>query len=102
MTTQISRGALIFEGILFIILGILAIALPVASTIATELFIGWLLLIGGIFQLYRAFKSLKHSEFYMTLLSGLLNIALGVLFIIYPGIGIVTLTLLLPTFLDLG
>ena len=98
MTAQSTRGMFIFEGIVFTLLGLLAIALPVASTIAMELLVGWLLIIGGVFQVYRAFKYMHKGEFYMTLLSAVLNIALGVLFIVYPGAGLLSLTFLLIFF----
>ena len=98
MPVQNSRCLFIVEGILFTLLGLLAIALPVASTIAMELFVGWLLLIGGVFQIYRSFKFLQKTEFYLTLLSGILNIALGILFIAYPSAGLLSLTFLLIFF----
>lgn len=95
MNLQQTRGVLIFEGILFILLGILAIALPVASSLALELFIGWFLIIGGIFQLYRAFKTRHRNGFWIALLSAVLNIGLGSLLIAYPIAGMISLTLLL-------
>lgn len=98
MEIQNTRGFFIFEGILFALLGLLAIALPVASTMATELFIGWLLIIGGAIQGYRAFKAIHHTGSYVSILSALLNIILGVLFIAFPGLGMTTLTLLLIFF----
>ena len=35
---------LLFEGVLMVILGILAIAAPVTATLAVDIFIGWLFL----------------------------------------------------------
>src|SRR5690606_1572429 len=98
MTATSSRAMFIFEGAVFTLLGILAIALPVASTVAMELLLGWLLIIGGVFQVYRAFKYLHKGEFYMTLLSAILNIALGILFLVYPAAALLTLTFLLIIF----
>lgn len=97
-TLKENRGLIIFEGILFIILGILAIALPVASTVAAELFIGWLLIIGGVVQGYRTFKNKPENGFYPSLFGSLLNIGLGLLLLIFPVAGIISLALLLIFF----
>ncbi len=43
-----SRTALVIEGILLLILGILAIALPIMASVAVTLILGWILIIGGI------------------------------------------------------
>lgn len=92
------RGVLIFEGILFAILGCLAIALPQFFTIAIELLIGWLFLIGGIFLFFRAFKMREGGPFWPTLISGILNIAIGILLLVYPIAGVLSLTMLLIAF----
>ncbi|MBA3723008.1 MAG: HdeD family acid-resistance protein [Parachlamydiaceae bacterium] len=95
---QKNRGIIIFEGILFTILGILAISLPIASTFATEQLIGWLLIIGGLVQGYRTFKSHPTTGFYISLFGAILNLVLGILLIIYPVAGAISLTLLLIFF----
>lgn len=92
------RGMILFEGILFVILGILAIALPVAFTIGTELFVGWLLLIGGIFQAYRTFQARHVKGVAWNFLTALVYIILGLFFIFYPIPGILSLTALLIAF----
>ena len=42
------------EGIFFVILGTLAIIVPHIFTLGIIIFLGWLLLLGGIFQIIRA------------------------------------------------
>jgi uncharacterized membrane protein HdeD (DUF308 family) len=37
-------------GILLIVLGLLAIVLPMAAALAVDLILGWLLLVGGVVQ----------------------------------------------------
>lgn len=90
-----NRGVVLVEGILFTILGVLAVAAPVVSTLATELFIGWLLIIAGIVQGYRTFKERQTDGFYISLFSAIVNLVLGVLLLVYPVAGMVSLTLLL-------
>ena len=48
---------LLFQGVLLIILGILAVVAPVAATIAVDIFIGWLFLIGGVIGLVAVFST---------------------------------------------
>jgi uncharacterized membrane protein HdeD (DUF308 family) len=95
---QKNRGLLIFEGIAFIILGILAIGLPVISTFATEQFLGWLLILGGLVQGYKTFQNHVGNHFYLFLFSAALNLILGVLLLMYPVAGVVSLALLLIFF----
>lgn len=96
---QNHRNLLLVEGILFAILGFLAVALPGISTLSTELFIGWLLVFGGVFQLYRAFKGRHEGPgFIGSLLTGLLYVIFGILLVLFPIAGIFSLTILLILF----
>lgn len=95
---QKNRSLLIFEGILFTLLGILAVALPGISTISTELFIGWLFLIGGVVQGYRSLVARHSPGFVGSLLVSLMYIIFGVLLLVYPLAGVISLTLVLTFF----
>ena len=53
---QQHRGTLIFEGIAFMILGILAVALPGIMTLGVELFIGWL------FEIYWSYQFTERTS----------------------------------------
>lgn len=88
----------LFEGIIFILLGILAIALPNFATLSVELFIGWLFLLGGIVQAYRVFQSRGRNDFWLSLISPILAIIVGLLLLAYPLTGILTLTFLLAIY----
>jgi uncharacterized membrane protein HdeD (DUF308 family) len=92
------RSLIIFEGILFVLLGILAISLPVVSTLGTTLFIGWLFVIGGIVQLYRTFRTQGSSSFIWSLVNAILNLIVGLLLVFYPLTGALSLTILLMGF----
>lgn len=88
----------LLEGILFILLGLFAIALPNFATLSLEIFIGWLFLIGGLFQGYRVLQAHGTPGFWLSLVSPILSIIVGVLLLAYPLTGILTLTLLLATY----
>ena len=96
---QQHRGLLIVEGILFILLGILAVVLPGISTLSVDIFLGWLLIFGGAIQLYRTMKGGYHAPgFAWSILSGLLYLIFGILLIAFPIAGIFSLTILLTFF----
>lgn len=94
-TLENYRGFLYFEAILFILLGCIGIAIPQVFTIGVEILIGLLLVAAGIIQAIRLFKHREAPGFWSTLLSSILSLALGVLLLIFPLAGIVSLTYLL-------
>lgn len=95
---QSHRYMILFEGIIFTLLGIFAVALPGISTLSSELFIGWLLIFAGIVQLFRTFKARHAPGFIGSLLTGILYFIFGLLLILFPIAGIFSLTALLTIF----
>lgn len=95
---QNHRKLMIFEGVIFTLLGFIAVALPGISTLSTELFIGWLLIFGGVVQLYRTFQGRHEPGFIGSLLSGFLYTIFGILLILFPVAGILSLTVLITLF----
>jgi uncharacterized membrane protein HdeD (DUF308 family) len=89
------RGWFMILGVVLLILGVLAIAFPLATTIAAKTFLGWLLLIGGIVQVVHAFYTQKWSEFFLNLIIGVLYVIVGGWLAFFPFTGIITLTILL-------
>lgn len=92
-------GWLLTLGILMVILGLLAIAAPVVATIALQLALGWILVIGGIAQAIHAFMAKGWSGVLLQLLSALLYLVIGVLLLANPVGGALALTLVLAVFL---
>jgi len=82
-------------GVCLIILGIVAIAFPFATTIAAKVLLGWIFLIGGLVQLFHAFSTPKWSAFFLNLLVGVLYVIAGGWLAFFPLTGIVTLTVFL-------
>ena len=91
-------GLFLAEGIVLLILGLLAIAVPPLATIAVAIFIGWLFLISGVAGLITTFGARHAPGFWWSLLSALLGIAAGVVLLGWPVSGAVSLTLLLIVF----
>jgi uncharacterized membrane protein HdeD (DUF308 family) len=89
-------------GIALIVLGFVALGSVVIASLATALAIGMLMLLGGIAETVGAFWCRGWSGFFLHLLSGLLSIVVGVLFLRAPVDALLALTLLLACFLMVG
>jgi uncharacterized membrane protein HdeD (DUF308 family) len=89
---------LLFQGLMMLLLGILAFAAPVAATIAVDIFVGWLFLISGVVGLVAVFSAKDIPAFLWSLITAALSVAAGVLLIWKPVEGALTLTLLLTAF----
>jgi len=95
---QKHRGFYLFESILMILLGILAIAIPGLFSLSAELLVGFLLLIGGGVQMFRSFKAKKAPGFLFSFVGGLISAFIGALLLAYPLTGVVALTIILAIF----
>lgn len=88
----------LIEGIVLVVLGILAILVPALATITFTLFLGWLFLISGIVGLVTTFWARHAPGFWWSLFSAVLAIAAGLVLLAWPVSGAVSLTLLLIVF----
>ncbi|MCX7089543.1 MAG: DUF308 domain-containing protein [Methylococcales bacterium] len=86
------------EGILFMLLGLAAIAIPQLFSVAIILFLGWIFLFGGVAQIARAIKFSAMPGFGLWLFIGVIQAILGYWFIAQPISGIFTVTLLMTLF----
>ena len=83
------------QGVALMVLGLLAVALPNVATLAIEIFIGWLLLIGGLFRLIAVLRARGAPGFWWSLLTAVLAVVLRFLLIADPLEGVLTLTMVL-------
>jgi uncharacterized membrane protein HdeD (DUF308 family) len=88
----------LFEGIVLVLLGLAAVAVPVLGTLAVTIFLGWLLLITGVVGLVTTFWTRGVPGFWWALVSAILGIVVGLLLIGFPIRGAFSLTLLLIVF----
>jgi len=91
----------LIEGIVLVIAGLAAIAIPPLATLAVETIIGWLLLLSGVVGLITTIRMRHAPGFWWSLLSAVIGIAAGVVLIAWPLSGAVSLTLILTVFLFL-
>ena len=87
------------EGIMLSILGLLAIIVPQIATIAVAVFIGWLLLLSGIVGLIATLRMRSAPGFGWSLVSALLGIVAGIVLLVWPLSGALSLTMILTVFL---
>jgi uncharacterized membrane protein HdeD (DUF308 family) len=86
------------QGVLMIALGTLAVALPVVTTLAVEILVGWLFVIGGVWRAISLARSSRMPGFGWSLAMAIVAIALGAMLVMMPLAGMLTLTMLLITF----
>jgi uncharacterized membrane protein HdeD (DUF308 family) len=89
---------MMFQGVVMIILGVLAVAAPVIATIAIDIYVGWLFLFSGVIGLIALFSSHHIPAFLWSLITAALSIALGILLIWKPLEGALSLTFVLTAF----
>jgi len=82
-------------GILMIVFGIAALAAPVISTLATVMVVGFCLIAGGLVGLFASFTERKGWAILINALWAILALILGAWMVMQPGVGAVSLTLLL-------
>ena len=88
----------LIQGVLMVIAGIVALIYPFVSSVALVLFLGWILIISGIVQGISLIGAQNVPNFWLQLVSAVLSIIVGVLFLRRPGEAVVTLALLLIVF----
>jgi uncharacterized membrane protein HdeD (DUF308 family) len=86
------------EGIILIILGLAAVVIPPIATFAVEILFGWLFLISGIVGMITTLRMRQAPGFWWSLVSATLGIAAGIVLLLWPLSGILSLTLILILF----
>ncbi len=82
-------------GIVFIIGGVFAIAMPLIASVTVAIVVGWSLIFVGAIQVYQAWSTRTWGGFIWQLIIGLVVLVGGIAMIINPIVAAVTLTLLL-------
>lgn len=86
------------EGALLVVAGVLAIIYPVISSGAVIVLLGWLLIASGVLQGMSLIGARQVPHFWLQLISVILAILIGFLFLRDPAQGLMTLALLLIIF----
>jgi len=88
----------VVEGVVLIVLGMIAIAIPPLATLAVTILLGWLFLISGIVGLITSIMARHAPGFWWSILSAIVGILAGLVLLAWPVSGSVSLTLVLIAF----
>lgn len=88
----------IIQGVLMIMAGIVALIYPLFTSEAVILLLGWLLIISGVVQGIALIGAHNVPHFWLHLISVVLAVVLGLMFINNPEQAVLTLVLLLVVF----
>ena len=92
----------LFLGFIFIALGLAAVSTAAFVTLISVIFLGAMLLVGGIIQIIYAFWMREWSGFFLSLLAGILYAVVGLMLTGNPTAAELSLTLLLAAFYMVG
>jgi uncharacterized membrane protein HdeD (DUF308 family) len=110
-TTDLAPGLRVFRqhrvwfsvlGVGLILLGIAALAASALTTMISVLFLGWLLVIGGVVRVVHAFWARPWGGVFAHLVAGVLSLVVGLLFLTRPIIAELALTLLVALLFVVG
>lgn len=90
---------LIVQGVVLMLLGVLGLAAPVLAGLAVAIFVGFLLIVGGIASAVSAFVTRPHMHFWWSLFSGIIAVIAGLFALVYPKVAVVGLTLVIAVWL---
>jgi uncharacterized membrane protein HdeD (DUF308 family) len=90
--------AFLIEGILLVVLGLAAIIVPPLASLAVTIFLGWMFLISGIAGLALTIWARQVPGFWWALISAVLGIAAGLILLVKPVQGTLTLTIVVGAY----
>lgn len=88
-------GLFLAQGVIMLILGVVAVIWPQISTIAADIYIGWVFFLSGMAGLVAMFWATSIPAFLWSLLTAALSLFVGILLLWHPVEGAVSLTLAL-------
>jgi uncharacterized membrane protein HdeD (DUF308 family) len=91
-TVQLHWQLFLTQGVIMTILGILAVIWPEISTIAVDVYVGWLFLLTGVVGLVTMVLGQNVPAFLWSLLTAALSLFVGILLLWHPVEGAVSLT----------
>ncbi|MEM9044819.1 MAG: HdeD family acid-resistance protein [Pseudomonadota bacterium] len=100
LRATVAKNSTLFliQAALMILAGLAALISPLLITATLVLFLGWLLIFSGGLQVISLIGATHVPHFWLQLLSAVLSVLIGYLFVKNPGAGIGTLALLMIVF----
>jgi uncharacterized membrane protein HdeD (DUF308 family) len=104
-TVQLERrrtGWDIVFGLLSVVVGVVALGHVAVASLVSVLFLGWMLLLGGLILVLAAVVLWKEANHRWDLAAGALFLVIGFVLVRNPGVGLLTLTLVAGSLLLVG
>lgn len=89
-------------GLLLVVGGVIGLIYVVLATITSAILFAWLLMVAGVFALVDAWQRRGKDGFWASALTGVLNLAAGLIILWKPAESLVALTMLVAVFLLVG
>jgi uncharacterized membrane protein HdeD (DUF308 family) len=100
LTTYTRSAALsIFLGVLFLLGGLIAIALPFFASLAASIFFGWLVMFAGFIHLLYAWSQRRAGALLWQVLIGIVYLTAAFYMLAVPVAGMIALTLVLALYI---
>ena len=96
-----SRGWSIFVGVLLLLAGLIAIAVPWFAGIAASVFFGWLILFSGVAHFIYAWSERGAGAVLWQILIGIVYVIAALYMLVMPVAGVAALTLVLACYIAL-
>jgi uncharacterized membrane protein HdeD (DUF308 family) len=93
-----NTGMVMTIGIVMLIIGVLSIASPLVAGLSIAITIGVLLILGGVGQLFFAFKAGSAGKGVLTFVLAVLTVLIGIAMVSQPNAALATLTLFLAAY----
>jgi uncharacterized membrane protein HdeD (DUF308 family) len=93
------RAWFLVWGVLLVVLGFIALGSSVLATLLSVIFLGWILILSGLFALVHGLMRHRWHGHFLNLLAGVLYVVTGLLMVSNPAMAAVTLTLLIAMLL---
>jgi uncharacterized membrane protein HdeD (DUF308 family) len=97
-TVRRHAGLMLLQAALLIGAGLIAFVYPLLSSLAVSWFLGWVLIVAGLVQAVSLVAASRVPHFWLQLVSGVLAVVTGLIFVRNPGLGVATLALLLVVY----
>lgn len=94
-----NAGWVVAFGVLRIVVGVIAMAVPLVTGVATGAVVGALLCVTGVVHMVQAFRADSWGTGVLGFLEGVLALAAGVLMFVFPVTAVTTLSLVAMTWL---
>ncbi len=93
-----NSGRFIALGAALMVLGLLAVLLPLVASLATTIALGWVMMLAGVSEAYHAFRNRRWAGSGWELVSAAVQVVAGALVVAFPVTGKLALTLILAVY----